>query len=86
MAAVRTHQSATVASSDGSYLGWLRAFGRAIRGERSFVTPHEAAQALGRAAAEARARKELTLQERRTALHDRLKAELAAGFVGGVRR
>lgn len=85
MAAVRTHQSATVAT-DGAFTAWLRGFGRAIRGERSFVTSHEAAKALGRAAAEARARKELTLQERRTALHDRLKAELAAGFVGGVRR
>lgn len=56
-----------------------RAFSSMLR--RSFIgkwlkpTPHEAGQALSRAAAEKRERDRLTMEERKAALHAQLMAE-----------
>lgn len=83
MGAVRS-QKASVGPNGADFLAWMKAVGRELLGRRP-VTTHEAAQALGRAAAEARARKQLTLAEKREAIHAQLRAARDAGFVGGVR-
>ncbi|MBI1682355.1 hypothetical protein [Caulobacter hibisci] len=56
-----------------------------IRWLRPVMTAHEAGQVMARKAAEARQRADLTQAERRDALHARLRAERAAGLVGGKR-
>ncbi|GEM_PF-5233886 len=56
-----------------------------IRWLRPAVTVHEAGQVMARRAAEARKRAEMTLAERRNALHAQLRAECDAGLVGGKR-
>lgn len=58
-----------------AFLDWLAGFGRALRGERTLITTHDAAQALGRAAAEKRRRAELTQSERYANKHAQLRAE-----------
>lgn len=65
---------------DGAFTAWLKGFGRALRGERTLVSAHDAAQALGRIAADKRARAELTIQERKDAFHARMRAEREAGW------
>lgn len=83
MRAVHTHK-ASAGQSGADFLAWAKAFGRDLLGRRP-VTTHEAAQALSRAAAEARARKNLTIAEKREALHAQLRAAREAGFIGGVK-
>lgn len=76
-------QAASLAGA--AFLAWLSGFGRAIRGERTLITTHDAAQTLGRAAAEKHRRAELTQRERYDDFHDRLRQERQAGWPGAVR-
>lgn len=76
-------QAASLAGA--ASLSWFALIARAIRGERTLITTHDAAQALGRAAAEKRRRAELTQRELYDATHARLRLERAAGWPGAVR-
>lgn len=76
------HSSASIGVDSAEDRSWFAAIRRAWRRERP-ITTHEAAQALGYAAAEKRRRADLTVQERKDALHARLIAERDAGLVCG---
>jgi hypothetical protein len=76
------HSSASVGVDSAEDRSWFAAIKRAWRRERP-ITTHEAAQALGQAAAEKRRRQELTTQERKDALNAQLRAECDAGLVCG---
>ena len=79
MGAVHSHPKASavvVGVLDGLTLGMFR---KAWRRERP-ITTHEAAQALGRAAAAKRERDDRTYAEKRDDFHARMRAEKAAGW------